>query len=80
MPFTHLVEISPSSHDHNLGISGVAQVGCQLPLPGPIPADVEEDLDDNEYYDNSRNKQTRGEVIVATIFEAVSVYMSTYVL
>lgn len=54
------MEVSPASHNHNLGIAGVAQVGCQLPLPGPIPTDVEEDLDDDEYYDNSRNKQAKG--------------------
>lgn len=58
------MEVGPPTHDDYLGIAGVAQVRCQLPLSRPVPAHVEEYLDDDEYYDDSDGGggQKRGEV------------------
>lgn len=47
------MEVGPPTHDDYLGIAWIAQVCRQLPLSGAVPAHVEEDLDDDEYDDNS---------------------------
>lgn len=57
LAFTHLVQVGPASDDDDLRIAGVAEVGRQLPLPRSVPADVEEDLYDDENYDDSTWKQ-----------------------
>lgn len=53
LSLTHLMKVSPSSDDDYLCIAGVAQICCQLPLSWPVPAHIEEDLYDDEYYNNS---------------------------
>lgn len=47
------MEVGPSTDDDYLSIAWVAQVSCQLPLPRPVPAYIEEYLDYDEYYDHS---------------------------
>lgn len=53
LPLAHLMEVCPSTNNDYLGIARVAQICCQLPLSWPVPAHVEEDLDNDKYYDDS---------------------------
>lgn len=66
LSLTHLMKVGPPSNDDYLCIARVAKVGCQLSLARPVPAYIEEDLDDNEYDDNSTvtNKTEHNEVVV----------------
>lgn len=59
LSFTHLMKVGPSSDYNYLSIAWVAQVCCQLSLSGPVPAYVEEYLDDDEYDDNSVEGHSR---------------------
>lgn len=47
------MKVGPSSDNDYLSIPCIAQVRCQLPLSWSVPAHIEEDLDDDEYYNNS---------------------------
>lgn len=51
------MEVGPPTDDDYLGIAWIAQVCRQLPLSRPVPAHVEEYLDDDEYDDNSENER-----------------------
>lgn len=57
LSLAHLMEVGPPTDDDYLGIAWIAQVCCQLPLSWPVPAHVEEYLDDDEYDDNSGEKK-----------------------
>lgn len=50
------MKVGPPANNHYLSIAWIAQVSRQLPLPGPVPTHVEEDLDDDEYYDHSERR------------------------
>ncbi len=60
LQFTHilsladLVQVRSSSNNDDLSVLGIAEVCSQLSLPWSIPADVEEDLNHNKYYDDSK--------------------------
>lgn len=54
------MQVGPPSDDDNLGIAWIAQVCRQLPLSRPVPAHVEEYLDDDEDDDNSGDRGERG--------------------
>lgn len=56
------MEVGPPSNNHYLSIAWIAQVRCQLPLSGPVPAHVEEDLDDDKYYNHSEKEKQEGEI------------------
>lgn len=62
LSLTHLMEVGPPSNNHYLSIAWIAQVCRQLPLSGPVPAHVEEDLDDDKYYDHSVRDIQEGEI------------------
>lgn len=47
------MEVGSSANNHYLSIAWIAQVSRQLPLSGPVPTHVEEDLDDDKYYNHS---------------------------
>lgn len=49
LSLTHLMEVGPSSHNHNLSITWCSQVSCQLSLCGSVPAHIEQDLNNDEY-------------------------------
>lgn len=56
------MKVGSPANNHYLSIAWIAQVSRQLPLPGPVPTHVEEDLDDDKYYDHSErggNKEGR---------------------
>ena len=53
LSLTHLMKVGPSSNNDYLSIAWVAEVSCQLPLSGPVPAHIEEYFDDDEYNNNS---------------------------
>lgn len=63
LPLAHLMEVGPPSDDDYLGIARIAQVRCQLPLSRPVPAHVEEYLDDDEDYDNSDEEKTNNNTL-----------------
>lgn len=50
------MEVGSPANNHDLSVAWIAQVSGQLPLSGPVPAHVEEDLDDDEYYNHSEGK------------------------
>lgn len=50
---THLVQVCSSSHNNDLGVAWITEICGQLPLSWAVPADVEEDLYHNKYYDDS---------------------------
>lgn len=47
------MQVRSSSHNNDLGIAWITEIRGQLPLSWAVPADVEEDLYHNKYYDNS---------------------------
>lgn len=47
------MEVGSPANNHYLSIAWIAQVSRQLPLSGPVPTHVEEDLDDDKYYNHS---------------------------
>lgn len=55
------MKVGSPANDHDLSIAWIAQVSRQLPLPGPVPTHVEEDLDDDEYYDHSGREKGKKE-------------------
>lgn len=62
LSLTHLMEVGPPTNNHYLSIAWIAQVCRQLPLAGPVPAHVEEDLDDDKYYNHSEREKQEGEI------------------
>lgn len=58
------MKVGPSSNNDYLCIACVAQVCCQLPLPRPVPAHIEEYFYDDEYDNDSvkeANEKKKGE-------------------
>lgn len=47
------MEVGSPANNHYLSIAWIAQVSRQLPLSGPVPTHVEEDLDDDKYDNHS---------------------------
>lgn len=50
------MEVGSPANNHYLSIAWIAQVSRQLPLSGPVPTHVEEDLDDDKYYNHSETE------------------------
>lgn len=57
------MKVGSPANNHYLSIAWIAQVCRQLPLSGPVPTHVEEDLDDDKYYNHSeREGEKRGTI------------------
>lgn len=54
------MQVGSPANNHYLSIAWIAQVGGQLPLPGAVPAHVEEDLDDDKNDNHSEKKRGNG--------------------
>lgn len=50
------MKVGSPANNHYLSIAWIAQVSCQLPLSGPVPTHVEEDLDDDKNYNHSERE------------------------
>lgn len=55
------MEVGPPANNHYLSVAWVAQVRRQLPLSGPVPAHVKEDLDHDKYYNHSETQPKGGD-------------------
>lgn len=62
LSLTHLMKVGPPTNNHDLSIAWIAKVCRQLPLSRPVPAHVEEDLDDDKYYNHSEREKQEGEI------------------
>lgn len=60
LSLTHLMKVGSPANNHDLSIAWIAQVSRQLPLSGAVPAHVEEDLDDDKYYNHSDREREGG--------------------
>lgn len=78
LPLTHLMEVGSSSNNHDLSVAGVAQVRCQLPLSGPVPAHVEEYLDDDEYDDDSAGNRKPSKLLLHRIRRFLGLFTHMY--
>lgn len=74
LSLTHLMEVGPPANNHYLSVAWVAQVRRQLPLSGPVPAHVKEDLDDDEYYNHSETQARGGDESDGMVPQAEGVY------
>lgn len=66
------MKVGPSSNNDYLSIPWVAQICCQLPLSGSVPAHVEEYLDNDEYYNNSGKEEQNRKGCVGDLGETAS--------
>ena len=51
------MKVGSPTNNHYLSIAWIAQVSRQLPLSGPVPTHVEEDLDDDKDYNHSERER-----------------------